>query len=131
MYENLEPVSVSQSSTSYFSDPESELDPSLFEGHHLRAHVRDWVLDTVHDFLDSKYTGSSDWARVWIAGSGISYQWSADRDPGDLDVMLGINYVTFRHANPGYAGLSDMEIARMLNVDMFTDLYPEISEVEC
>jgi len=129
MYENLEPVTVNQSSTSYFSEPEAELDPSLFEGEHLKANVRDWVLDTVHDFLDGKYTGSGDWARVWIAGSGISYQWSADRDPGDLDVMLGINYVRFRHANPGYAGLSDMEIARMLNVDMFSDLYPQIDGV--
>lgn len=128
-YENYEPLAVSEASTSYFSDPEPELDPSLFEGTHLKANVREWVLNTVLDFLAEKYTAPDDWARLWIAGSGISYQWSADRDPGDLDVMLGVDYVRFRQANPGFNGLSDMEVARQLNVDMFTDLYPEIDGV--
>lgn len=123
------PVDVQESSTSYFSQPSEGLDPSLFDGEHLRPHVRDWIIDTVHDFLDDHFLGSRLWARIWIAGSGVSYQWSADRDPADLDLMLGIDYVPFRQYNQTYAGMSDAEIARDINVLMYSQLYPDIDGV--
>lgn len=130
MSQSYESLSVTPSSTSYFSEPEEGLDPSLFdEGGSLHESVREWILSTVHEFLDTKYRGSAVWSRLWIAGSGVSYQWSADRDPGDLDLMLGIDYVGFRQLNPGMAGLSDADIAREMNVAMYSELYPEIDGI--
>lgn len=125
-----EEVALHDRSTSYFSEPEQGLDPEMFRGHRIREDVREWILDTVHDFLDRTYNYPESWTRLWIAGSAVSYQWSAARSPADLDVMLGIDYVKFRQANPDYTGASDSEIARMLNTDMFSGLYPEVSHVE-
>ena len=65
------------------------------------------------------------WSRVWIAGSGVSYQWSAAREPGDLDVLIGVDYLQFRKANPEYLGLSDVEISKMLNEDFRNNLQPD------
>lgn len=127
--DDYDDVEVQAGSTSYFSHPELSLDPSLFDGTHLKATVRGWILDTVLGFLDERYVEPGLWSRLWIAGSGVSYQWAADRDPGDLDVMLGIDYVEFRQANPSLSGMSDSEIATMLNQDMYTGLYPEIDGV--
>lgn len=126
---SYEPVEVRPSSTSYFSQPEAELDPSLFEGLHLRHNVRQWILSTVIDWLGAEYAAPQDWVRIWIAGSAVSYQWAASRDPGDLDLMLGIDYLRFRQANPEYTGLSDGEIAREINVNAYTNLYPDIDGV--
>lgn len=124
-----EPVSVDPQSTSYFSAPEQELDPSLFDGNHLKPHVRDWILDTVTAFLNVHYRHGHLWSRVWIAGSGVSYQWSAARDPGDLDLMLGIDYAEFRRANPDFTGFSDTEIATEINQTAYRELYPLIDGV--
>lgn len=112
--------------TSYFSAPSTSLDNALFHGVHLVPYVRDWVLETTHGFLNESFANSLLWARVWIAGSGVSYQWEHSQEPGDLDVLLGINYVEFRHSNPQYTGASDMEIARTLNED-FQELHQEVS----
>lgn len=127
--EDYEDIHLGDSSTSYFSQAEQELDPSLFDGLRLKSSVRSWILDTVYDFLHERYLYPESWTRLWIAGSGVSYQWAADRDPADLDLMLGINYVSFRHANPDYTGYSDSEIAVMLNQQMFSELYPEIDGI--
>lgn len=127
--DQYDPVSIHDSSTSYFSEPESGLDPSIFEGVRMRPHVRHWILSTVLSFLSDSYTHPETWMSIWVAGSGVSYQWAADRDPGDLDVMLGIDYVEFRHANPAYSGLSDSDVSTMLNQKMFAELYPELDGV--
>lgn len=127
--DDFDHVSVEASSTSFFSTPERELDPSIFDGHRLKPHVRDWIEGTVLTFLSRKYVEPRLWTRLWIAGSGVSYQWAADRDPSDLDVMLGVDFVQFRRANPAYAGFGDSDIATLLNRDMFQELYPEIDGV--
>lgn len=126
---DYEPVGIHESSTSYFSDPDSQLDPSLFEGTHLRPAVRNWILSTVMGWLEDRYLHPQLWVRVWIAGSGASYQWSAAREPGDLDLMLGLDYVAFRHANPTFVALSDGEIASELNQDLYETLYPEVDGI--
>lgn len=123
-------VALRERSTSYFSEPEQGLDPEMFRGMRMRDDIRNWILDTVHGFLARRYMYPESWTRLWIAGSAVSYQWSAARSPADLDVMLGIDYVGFRQANPDFTASSDTEIARMLNVDMFEGLYPEISQVD-
>lgn len=124
-----EPVSVQPGSTSYFSAPEQTLDPSLFDGMHLKANIRAWILNTVMGYLRENYLHPDGWVRIWIAGSGVSYQWSADRQPADLDLMLGVDYPEFRRCNPNLSGLSDSEIASNLNEDMYEELYPEIDGV--
>jgi hypothetical protein len=126
-YEDYGDLSLEEGSTSYFSTPEMDLDPSLFDGHHMKNGVRSAIKDAVYSFLSPRYMHPESWSRVWVAGSGVSYQWSADRDPADLDVMLGIDYVKFRKANPDYTGFSDAEIARMFNQEMHDELYPRIS----
>ena len=76
-------------------------------------------------FLNDAYRHPDLWAHVWLAGSGVSYQWSAAREPGDLDVLIGVDYIQFRKAHPEYMGLSDVEISKMLNEDFRNNLQPE------
>jgi hypothetical protein len=73
------------SETSYFSTPAAGLDPRIFQDGKLRPNVRNSILKILINYVDSKYTGSSGWMHVWLAGSGVSYQWAAHRDPGDID----------------------------------------------
>lgn len=122
---NAQPVHVQGGATSYFSAPESELDPKLFDGLHLKGWVRNGILHLLFDFLNQRYRHANLWCQVWIAGSGVSYQWSAAREPGDLDVLIGVNYIQFRKAHPEYAGLGDVEISRMLNEDFRNYLQPD------
>lgn len=116
------PVALLPSSTSYFSAPSDHLDPVLFDGTHLKPAVRQWMLRTVHEGMSTdigdslpRLMHSETWSRVWVAGSGVSYQWEASRDPGDIDILLGIDYVDFRRANPAMVSFTDGEIASMLN----------------
>lgn len=122
-------VALQERHTSYFSEPEQGLDPELFHGNALRPDVREWVVETVLDFLSDHFVYPKGWTRLWIAGSAISYQWSAVRSPADLDVMLGIDYVPFRQGNPDFTGVSDLDIAKMLNRLMFSELYPSLSDI--
>lgn len=122
---NAQPVIIKGSSTSYFSQPENELDPKLFDGTHLKGWVRNGILQLLFEFLNTQYRHADLWTRVWIAGSGVSYQWSAAREPGDLDVLIGVNYIQFRKAHPEYTGLTDVEVSRMLNEDFRENLQPE------
>jgi hypothetical protein len=130
MYFNGKPVSAEHQSTSYFSDPSSGLDPHLFEGMHMRAWVRNSVLRMLFDHLSVIYQDPHSWVKAWIAGSGVSYQWSAERDPGDLDCLVGIDYGTFRRLNQDYTGMTDEEIAKMFNDGFNRDLLPKTSDWE-
>lgn len=118
------PVSIVPSSTSYFSQPSSELDPRLFAGHHIRPWVRNGILSLLDGHLGRQYVAPERWSTAWLAGSGVSYQWSADRVPGDLDCLVGIDYPRFRENNPEYVGLSDTEISKLLNEGFNADLMP-------
>lgn len=120
-----QPIVVEGASTSYFSKPEEGLDPQLFSGNSLKPNIRNGLLRVLFDFLNEKYMHPDLWCHVWLAGSGVSFQWSAQREPGDLDVLIGVNYVQFRKAHPQYNGLSDSQIASLLNDDFRENLYPE------
>ena len=122
---NSNPVHIQGSPTSYFSAPETELDPRLFSGTTLNGWVRNGILQLLFGFLNENYRHPDLWCHVWIAGSGVSYQWSAAREPGDLDVLIGVNYIQFRKAHPEYVGLGDVEISRMLNEDFREHLQPD------
>lgn len=122
---NSNPVNIQGTATSYFSAPETELDPQLFTGTSLKGWVRNGILHLLFGFLNNEYRHPNLWTHVWIAGSGVSYQWSAARSPGDLDVLIGVDYVQFRRAHPEYTGLGDVEISRMLNEGFRVKLQPQ------
>ena len=118
------PVSLEPSETSYFSKPAGGLDPRLFVGNSLIGAVRNNILSLLFEHLHRHYYNPEAYIHAWLAGSGVSYQWAANRTPGDLDCLVGIDYVAFRRSNPEYKGLSDQEIASMFNEDFRTELYP-------
>lgn len=113
---------VHKGSTSYFSAPDETLDPSLFRNGKLLSNVRTIVLGNLYGFWERRYRNPQAWSTVWVAGSGASYQWSAARAPGDLDVLIGVDYHGFRRSNPGYTGLSDNEISENMNDQFREDL---------
>jgi hypothetical protein len=111
-------------STSYFSAPASQLDPKLFDENGLKPWARSGILSILFDYLGTHYANPQQWAHVWLAGSGVSYQWEAAREPGDLDCLIGIDYVKFRQGNPGFSGFSDQEIAQQFNEEFNTHIMP-------
>jgi hypothetical protein len=121
------PVELSPSETSYFSSPQAGLDPRLFTGHKLKGSIRNGILSVLFDHLRRHYYNPEAYVHAWLAGSGVSYQWAANRNPGDLDCLVGIDYVAFRRSNTNFAGLSNQEIATMFNEDFRNELWPETS----
>ena len=113
--------------TSYFSAPAPTLDPKLFDGRSIKSWVRNGINHLLHDFLNHFYRHSELWAHPWLAGSGVSYQWQAAREPGDLDCLVGVDYEQFRKANPEYTGLSDGEISSTINEQFYNGLLPKTS----
>jgi hypothetical protein len=79
-------------------------------------------VSTLNSFLEKKYHHPEIWAHAWLAGSAVSYQWQAARQPGDLDCLVGVDFLQFRKANPSYQGLSDTEISAELNEGFKTEL---------
>lgn len=108
--------------TSYFSAPATELDPTLFSGRSIKSWVRSGIISILNDFMGRKYQQAQLWTHPYLAGSGVSYQWTAAREPKDLDCLIGINFIQFRKANTDYAGLSDKEIADQLNEQFHDEL---------
>lgn len=118
------PASPRPSSTSYFSKPEEFLDPRIFSGRRMHDEVADDLRSRFDQHM-SKYYGSPDeWAKLWLAGSGASYQWAASRDPGDLDMLVGVDYPKFRYHNQQYSRLTDEEVSSVLNERMRAELTP-------
>ena len=118
------PVALEPSETSYFSAPGAGLDPRLFRDNKFVPAVRASILRILFDHLRNHYYNPEGYTTVWIAGSGVSYQWTASRTPADLDCLIGINYLMFRQSNPQYKALSDQQIADMFNADFKKDLHP-------
>ncbi|MFK0015819.1 hypothetical protein [Streptomyces sp. NPDC091027] len=124
--ENAQPIMESAVGASgYFSNPADHLDPNLFDGDHVIPSVRRWILDTLYQFWDTRYVGTASWSEVWLAGSGISYQWDADRGNGDLDVLIGIDFAAFGWHNHDYSGMTSQEIADLFDEELKAELWPE------
>jgi hypothetical protein len=117
-------VGITPGSTSYFSEPSETLDPRLFQEQVLRDWVRKGVLDILFEHLVEHFDRPELWTTAWLAGSGVSYQWAAAREPGDLDCLVGVDYPTFRRTNPDYARLSDLEISQIFNEGFSDELMP-------
>lgn len=109
----------------YFSQPALILDPQLFEGEELKLDVRQELLYLLFDYFATRYYGAPEWTMAWLAGSGISYQWAADRGNGDLDVLLGIDYTKFVNDNPMFTGMDRHDISYVVNDDLKTNLWPK------
>lgn len=108
--------------SSYFSPLEDSLDPTLFgDGYEIRGTVRTELLSLLHSCLAKHFKGSKKWARAWIAGSGVSYQWGANND---LDVLVGIKFEDFRYSNPSFRQMSDLEISKHINEIFRQELQP-------
>jgi hypothetical protein len=118
------PVQVEPSESSYFSNPGVGLDPRLFRDNKLVPHVRSSILRILFENLKTQYSNPDVWCHVWLAGSAVSYQWTAARNPADLDCLIGINYLRFRQSNQQYKALSDQQIADMLNAGFREELHP-------
>jgi hypothetical protein len=126
----MQPVSPAAGESGYFSSPDTRLDPRLFEGDKIRSDVRAHLLNTLYTFWGSIYRRPKDWSTVWIAGSGISYQWSAGRGNGDLDILMGVDYDEFFAANPKFVGLSEVDLAETFNAELHSGLWPHTANTE-
>jgi hypothetical protein len=128
----LTPVVASPGQSGYFSAPSSSLDPRLFVGgtKMFRPEVRDWILSTLYDYWETRYNAPREWSTVWVAGSGISYQWAANRGNGDLDILIGVEYAEFYRLNERYVGFSEDDMADIFNVDLHTGLWPHTEATE-
>jgi hypothetical protein len=124
IYDYQKAPGIAPGATSYFSAPAAELDPRLFQGESLRITMRDGILEILFNSLGRNFSDPYTWTRAWLAGSGVSYQWQAARQPGDLDCLVGIEYVKFRQSNPEYAGFSNQEIASMFNERFNAEIMP-------
>lgn len=117
-------IRIELGASSYFSRPSNILDPNLFEGEHLRPDVRETILRIYMDYMGSHYNEPGNWSVVWLAGSGISFQWASNRGNGDLDVLFGIDYNKFVTANPNFMYYDRHEIAEYITNDLRKNLWP-------
>lgn len=128
----LQPVSPVEGESGYFSAPTDALDPHLFVNgtDHIRPEIRDWVLKTLYGFWNTRYKGAEEWSTVWIAGSGISYQWAAARGNGDLDILIGVDFPAFFRDNQKYLGFSEQDVAEIFNQEFHAHLWPQTATTE-
>lgn len=120
---------ITPGQSGYFSTPSDRLDPRLFDGDQFRPSVRHWILDTLFTYWNTKFQFARSWTTVWAAGSGISYQWAASRGNGDLDILMGVNYVEFYETNPAYRGIPEDDLCDLFNAGLHADLWPKTASV--
>lgn len=112
----------------YFAPRAQGLDPALFRNERLLPDVRLHVLHTLFYYWATHYSSPQVWATVWLAGSGITTAWNADREaggaPGDLDTLIGIDYNKFFAYNPRYVGNSEGALAQHFNQQLHDELWP-------
>lgn len=117
-------------SSGYFSAPSETLDPNLFytDSDILREEVRQDVAGNFFAWMsNSGWRLKLGWTHLWLTGSGVSYQWEADRGNGDLDVMVSIDVVPFIQANPEVRGWGEDDIAQYLTMKWREDLWPRMA----
>ncbi|TKK84645.1 hypothetical protein FDA94_28870 [Herbidospora galbida] len=120
-----DPIRIETGASGYFSAPEKTLDPHLFNGDRLKGDVRVHLVSTLFAFMATRWHAPHSWARCWLAGSGITYQWSASRGNGDLDVLLGADWVQLRKLNPVFSDMDNADIATVINTELRDHLWPQ------
>jgi hypothetical protein len=118
----------------FFSRPTPGLDPRLFPATSDRVHpeVRRYILHTLYGFWGHLYLHPHQWSTVWMAGSGITYQWSGQREvgtPGDLDVLIGVEWDEFFWSNPSFRGMSNVDMAEQMDEELSSQLWPRTANV--
>lgn len=123
--------SLEGGASGYFSAPETGLDPNLFDGETLEPQVRSFITRTLYNELTSLgLSHPAQWVSIWLAGSGVSYQWAADRGNGDLDVLFGVDWPTLILSNRDWAGVSELQFADWLNEQLKSGLWQRTSQQE-
>lgn len=117
-----------QGGSGYFAARAPGLDPALFAGDQLRSEVRFGILGKLYGFWATRYNHPREWSTAWIAGSGITTAWNADREagdaPGDLDVLIGVDYASFFRHNTAYQGNPEDALAHHFNQQLHDELWP-------
>lgn len=110
-------------SKGFFDPPQAGLDPLLWsERERLKPDVRDAIVAFWTGVLGD---GWERWGRVYVTGSATSYQWGTGwQHPWlgshqiqtfpDVDTHLVIDYEKVRKARPMWAGMSPMELRKLL-----------------
>jgi len=124
LVQHAETLNLAEEDTSYFHTLDDDLDPRLFTDGKLNSYVRTAILTLLINHLELGYNEPTAWATAYLAGSGVSYNWSAHRAPGDLDCLISIDYVQFRQSNQEYKGWSDAEISSEFNQGFRNELHP-------
>jgi hypothetical protein len=122
--EQLSDVELEPTETSYFNKPDIGLDPRLFRDGRLVPEVHNGIISALYNHLKLGYNEPDAWTRIYLAGSGVSYRWAAQRDPADLDCLISVDYIQFRQANQEYKHWSDKEIAAEINQGFRNELHP-------
>lgn len=125
----IEIPDFSAGASGYFSKPQDTLDSDIFYhgslGFTVRPEVRQHILHTLFKFWKSRgYQHPEAWTTVWLAGSGISYQWAGDRGNGDLDVIMGIDWPTFYQNNPNWGQTGIDEVTDYIDTELRRKLWP-------
>lgn len=118
-------MTLLQGASGYFSRPQLILDPNLFERTTLHSDVRERLLYLFYNHMDTMFHNARNWSMLWLAGSGISYQWSGDRGNGDLDVLFGLDYTKFVSDNPEYRHYERAAIAEAMDDMLKRRLWPK------
>lgn len=115
----------------YFSKPAKTLDPDLFIGDKMKTEVRNGLLNLLYGDLekDAGFREPWNWTCAWLAGSGASYQWKADRGNGDLDVLFGVDLPGFLADNPHFPRLSEREVAEYTDKILKAKSWPKTRNV--
>lgn len=126
--QHADSIGLEPGDTSYFSESEGNLDPRLFSGATLSPVVREAILVLLKNHLELGYNEPLAWIKIFLAGSGVSFNWKAHRAPADLDCLVSVDYVQFRQSNQEYKGWSDREIAAELNQGFRNELHPRTGD---
>jgi hypothetical protein len=111
---------IEPGASSFFAKPTGDFDPSIIDNSSgsVRPDVREWLLSRLYGFWAARYHAPRHWSTVWIAGSGLTHQWSASRsvgEPGDLDVLIGVDFPRFYAANPRFRQIPEEALAERFN----------------
>lgn len=128
-------LSLTPGASAYFQEPEAQLDPNLFGANdRMRAAVRSLITSTLYSFWRGKLSSPESWSTLYLAGSGASYQWSADRsesdgEPGDLDVLIAVDWPQFyAHQDDLFTRTSPEGWAEAINDILHVQLWPRTAE---
>lgn len=109
-------------SKGFFDPPQASLDPLVWEGDDLKPDVREAIVAFWTGVLGEGWEG---FAKVFITGSATSYQWGTGwahpwlgshqlQTFPDVDSHLVLDYEKVRADRPMWAGMSPMELRKLL-----------------